>query len=60
MGKEDVYEVHKVAPNAKIIASHMEAINNFTLSREELKNFVNEKGIYSNVFIPDDGEDYTF
>lgn len=60
MGKEDVYEVHKATPNAKIIASHMEAVNHFTLSREELKNFVNEKGISSNVLIPDDGEDYTF
>ena len=60
MGKEDVYEVHKAAPNAKIIASHMEAVNHFTLSREELKSFVNEKGIFSNVLIPDDGEDYTF
>ena len=29
-------------------------------SHEELKNFVNKKGISSNVLIPDDGEDYTF
>ncbi|MDS0525242.1 MBL fold metallo-hydrolase [Clostridium sp. SHJSY1] len=60
MGKEDVYEVYKAAPNAKIIASHMEAVNHWTLSREELKNFINEKNISSNVLVPDDGESYTF
>jgi L-ascorbate metabolism protein UlaG (beta-lactamase superfamily) len=60
MGKEDVYEVYKAAPNAKIISVHMEAVNHWTLSREELKNFINEKGISSNVLVPNDGESYTF
>ncbi|OOM72356.1 MBL fold metallo-hydrolase [Clostridium sp. BL-8] len=60
MGKDDVYEVCKAAPKAKIIASHMEAFNHWTLSREELRNFINEKGISSNVLIPDDGEEYVF
>jgi L-ascorbate metabolism protein UlaG (beta-lactamase superfamily) len=60
MGKDDVYEVYKAAPNAKIIAIHMEAVNHWALSREELKRFSNEKGIRSNVLVPDDGESYTF
>jgi len=60
MGKEDVYEVYQAAPNAKIIASHMEAVNHWTLSREELKSFVNEKGMSTNVLVPNDGESYTF
>ncbi|MFJ7974339.1 MBL fold metallo-hydrolase [Peribacillus sp. JNUCC 23] len=60
MGKDDVHEVHKAAPYAKIIASHMEAVNHWTLSRVELKSFVNEKGISSNVLVPDDGETYSF
>lgn len=60
MGKDDIYEVHKAAPNAKIVASHIEAINHWTLSREELKQFTEEKGISSSVLIPDDGESYTF
>ncbi|WP_242246085.1 MBL fold metallo-hydrolase [Bacillus cereus group sp. BfR-BA-01523] len=60
MGKDDVYEVYKTAPNAKIIAVHMEAINHWALSREELKSFIHEKGITSNVLIPDDGESYMF
>jgi L-ascorbate metabolism protein UlaG (beta-lactamase superfamily) len=60
MGKEDIYEVHKAAPNTKIISVHMEAVNHWTLSREELKSFIEEKGISSHVLVPDDGESYTF
>lgn len=60
MGKEDIYEVYKAAPNAKIISVHMEAVNHWTLSREELKSFINEKGMSSNILVPDDGESYTF
>lgn len=60
MGKDDVYEVQKAAPHAKIIATHMEAVNHWTLSREELRSFTNEKGIASNIFVPEDGESYSF
>ena len=60
MGKEDVYSVHKAAPNAKIMAVHMEAVNHWALSREELKNFAEEKGMASQLLIPDDGESYSF
>jgi L-ascorbate metabolism protein UlaG (beta-lactamase superfamily) len=60
MGKEDIYEVYKAAPEATIIVSHMEAVNHWGLSREELKNFINEKGIKTNVLVPDDGESYSF
>lgn len=60
MGKNDVHEVYKAAPNSKIIAVHMEAINHWALSREELKRFIKEKGITPNVLVPDDGQSYTF
>ncbi|MGV2941431.1 MBL fold metallo-hydrolase [Mesobacillus sp. LC4] len=60
MGKDDVLEVHKAAPSAKIIASHMEAVNHWTISREELKSFLNENGISTSVLVPNDGESYTF
>ncbi|MCY8235514.1 MBL fold metallo-hydrolase [Priestia endophytica] len=60
MGKEDIYEVHKAAPNAKIISVHMEAVNHWTLSREELKNFSKEKEFLNSILIPEDGESYTF
>lgn len=60
MGKDDVFEVYKTSPNAKIIAVHMDAVNHWTLSREELKSYADEKGFSSNILIPDDGESYTF
>ncbi len=60
MGKDDIYETHKAAPDAKIVSVHMEAVNHWTLSREELRNFVEAKGISSQVFVPDDGEAYSF
>lgn len=59
MNKDDVYEVYKAAPSAKIIASHMEAVNHWGLSREELKGFIQEKGIGSNVLVPNDGDTYS-
>lgn len=60
MGKDDLYHMHQAAPNSKIISVHMEAVNHWTLSREELKSFLAEKGISTSVLVPDDGESYTF
>ncbi|MNP65731.1 hypothetical protein D3C76_1613520 [compost metagenome] len=60
MGKDDIYEVYKAAPDAKIIVSHMEAVNHWTLSREDLKSFAHEKEISSNILVPEDGESYNF
>lgn len=60
MGKDDIYEVYKAAPVAKIITVHMEAVNHWTLSRNELKSFIHKEGISSNVLVPDDGESYLF
>ncbi|MCY7892265.1 MBL fold metallo-hydrolase [Bacillus vallismortis] len=60
MGKEDIYETYKAAPKAKIIVSHMEAVNHWGLSKEELKSFINEKGIASYVLVPENGESYSF
>jgi L-ascorbate metabolism protein UlaG (beta-lactamase superfamily) len=60
MGKEDIYEVAKTAPNSIIISSHMEAMNHWTLSRQELRDYIVEQGIASQVLVPEDGETYTF
>jgi L-ascorbate metabolism protein UlaG (beta-lactamase superfamily) len=56
MGKEDVTRVHKVLPNATIIAVHMEAINHCILSRKELAEYVKSNGISDKVIIPVDGQ----
>jgi L-ascorbate metabolism protein UlaG (beta-lactamase superfamily) len=60
MGKHDVYEVHEAAPHATIIATHMEAVNHATLSRQELREFLADKGMTQRVLIPADGESYEF
>ncbi|TDO13229.1 L-ascorbate metabolism protein UlaG (beta-lactamase superfamily) [Bacillus subtilis] len=60
MGKEDIYETYKAASEAKIIVSHMEAVNHWGLSRNELNAFIKEKEISSNVLVPDNGESYSF
>ena len=60
MNANDVYEIYKASPQAKIIASHMEAVNHARVTRRALKQFANEKGMSSNVLTPADGESYTF
>ena len=60
MGKQDVYEVYHAAPQATLIASHMEAVNLATLSRKELGEFLSEQEMVDRVRIPDDGESYRF
>lgn len=60
MGAEDLYLVVKAAPDATIIASHMDSVNHARLSRKELKEYIIEKGIEAKVIIPDDGETLTF
>lgn len=60
MGKEDTLRVHRAAPEATIIAVHMDAVNHMTLSREELAKFVQTEGIEQHVSIPADGEVISF
>lgn len=60
MEENDVHEVVKAAPNAKVISVHMEAVNHWNLSREDLKKFAAEKGIEDNIIVPDDGDKYKF
>lgn len=56
MGKDDVLHAYQAAPNATIIASHMDAINHMTLSRKELREHIQQHGIQDRVRIPADGE----
>lgn len=60
MGKDDIYEVHKAAPEAVILSVHMEAVNHWTLSREELRSFAKEKGMAGHVIVPEDGASFAF
>jgi len=52
MGKEDVYQVYREAPNAILIASYLEATSHCLLSRKELREV--EKGIKELFLVPED------
>ncbi|WP_324760572.1 MBL fold metallo-hydrolase [Sphingobacterium thalpophilum] len=60
MGKEDIKELYLAAPNATIVVSHMEGVNHNTLSRAELKHFLDHEDIADRILVPDDGEIYRF
>lgn len=56
MGEEDVREVHRAAPKATLIASHMEAVNHCILSRADLRAFAEKEDFASSLRVPADGE----
>ena len=56
MGTQDVLSVHKAAPKALLIASHMEAVNHCTVSRAELRAFAHNNGFADKLRTPGDGE----
>ena len=60
MGKEDTYRATQKAPNAKVVAVHMDAINHMSVTRAELAEYVKDKGIQDKVLIPIDGETLSF
>ncbi|MGL1835105.1 MBL fold metallo-hydrolase [Rhodocyclaceae bacterium SMB388] len=60
MGKEDIFEVFNATAGATIIASHMESVNHATLSRKELREFLDAKNMGHRVLVPEDGESCIF
>jgi L-ascorbate metabolism protein UlaG (beta-lactamase superfamily) len=56
MGMDDVLAVHRAAPEAMVIASHMEALNHCILSRADLRAFSEKMGFAPSLTIPDDGQ----
>jgi L-ascorbate metabolism protein UlaG (beta-lactamase superfamily) len=56
MGPADVLAVHRAAPNAMLVASHMEAVNHCILSRADLRAFAKRDGYEQRLLIPADGE----
>lgn len=61
MGKKDLYRAYQKAPKATLIGSHMEAVNHATQTRQELRDYISEKGMDpQRVLIPEDGETYRF
>lgn len=60
MTAADVIQVCRVAPDTKVVAVHMEAINHCLLTRSKLRSAVQKAGLTGQVFIPEDGEKLEF
>jgi len=61
MGKEDLARARQIAPDAVVIAVHMDAVNHAGQTREELREFIAGKNLdAARTRVPADGESYTF
>lgn len=61
MGKDDVYRAYKFSPNAQIVSVHMDTVNHATLTKAELRRFIEEKHLdKQRALVPDDGQYYKF
>ena len=60
MDDADVESVCRAAPNATVIASHMDTVAHASLTRKTLKTALERRGFASRVLMPDDGEECTF
>jgi predicted alpha/beta hydrolase family esterase len=61
MDAEQTVAVCAAAPNSKVVAVHMEALDHATVSRAELRAYANAHGISAEqLFIPADGETLAF
>lgn len=60
MGVTDVAEVAAAAPEAVLVASHMEAVNHCLLSRKGLRGFAEAEGFGGRLRVPEDGETLAF
>ncbi|MFC4720815.1 MBL fold metallo-hydrolase [Geojedonia litorea] len=61
MDEKQTVEVCRFAPNAKVVATHMEALDLATISRKDLKNYAIKNAISNTqLLIPEDGEEIYF
>jgi L-ascorbate metabolism protein UlaG (beta-lactamase superfamily) len=56
MTAQDVYHVCRKVHDSKVIVVHMETWNHCTLTRLELKYFLQKHSLVEQVYVPDDGE----
>ncbi len=59
MNIEDVKNVLDTAPEATVVASHMDTVSHLSITRQDLKEFKTKNKI-DNLLIPDDGETLIF
>ena len=56
MDADQVFAVADAAPDATIIAVHMDAVNHCTLSRTRLRKLIAERGLEGRIIAPDDAQ----
>lgn len=59
MNAEDTVQAALDAPDATVVAVHMESLDHCTVTREALRTLANEKGVSARLVIPKDGEKVT-
>lgn len=60
MNEEDVKQLHNYAPDAIIVATHLEGVNHNMVTRRFLREFAISNGFSDKLFIPNDGETFSF
>ncbi|GHD36064.1 hypothetical protein GCM10007147_43100 [Nocardiopsis kunsanensis] len=60
MEDQDVFDVHQLAPQARIVAVHMEALNHCPVTRADVRSLAAERGIGESVLVPEDGDVLNF
>ena len=60
MGPDDIETTLRYAPEARFIATHMDAVNHARLDRAGLRSFLKERGLEERFSIPEDGECLAF
>ena len=60
MDDHDVAMVHKAAPYAKIIVSHMDTVAHASITRSTMRERLQKLGIWDAVLMPADGETLSF
>lgn len=56
MSKEDVLELCRYSPGTKVVVAHMEAWNHCLLTRNELRDFLENNKVNNKVYIPNNGD----
>ncbi len=56
MGTGDVAKAARIMPKAQIVAVHMDAISHCTVSRKNMREFVEFMNLSKQVHVPEDGE----
>lgn len=60
MDDNDVAMVHKAAPYARVVVSHMDTVAHATITRATMRERLQNKGILDDILMPADGETLSF